>query len=66
MLLLRLTVEDVALPLLAGSAVPSAVNVLLVDTLLELEPELLELRVVPPVLNSGLVLDDRDFEPPVL
>ena len=53
------------LPLLAGGVVLSEDNVLLVDRGLELEPELLELRIIPPILISSLVLNDRVFELPV-
>ena len=53
------------LPLLAESEVLSEDNVLLNDKALELEAELLELRIVTPVLISSLVLDNREFELPV-
>ena len=55
-------VEDEVLLLVAGSVVPSEEDVLLVDRELELG---LGLRIVPPVLNSSLVLDDKEFELPV-
>ena len=48
-----------------GSVVLSEDNVLLVDRELELEPELLELRIVLLVLISSLALNDRVFELPV-
>ena len=54
--------EDEVLPLVVGSVVPSEEDVLLVDRELELR---LGLRIVPPVLNSSLVLDDKEFELPV-
>lgn len=53
------------LPLHARSLVLSEDNVLLVNIEFELEPEILELRVVPPVLDSSVVFDNREFELPV-
>ena len=58
-------IGDVVLPLLVGSVVRSEENVLIVDRELELELELLELRIVTPVLSGNLVLDDKELEPPV-
>ena len=55
-------VEDEVLPLVAGTVVPNEEDVLLVDRELELW---LGLGIVRPVLNSCLVLDDKEFELPV-
>ena len=53
------------LPRHARSVVLSEDNVLLVNIEFEFEHELLKLRVVPPVLDSSLVFDNREFELPV-
>lgn len=46
--------------------VESEVPPLVAGSVLDREPEFgLELGIVPPVLKSGLVLDDKDFELPV-
>ena len=55
---------DVVLTGLVGSEVGSEEDVLLVNRELELELELLKLRIVPLVLKSSPVLNDEEFEPP--